>query len=76
MIHHCERGSATLAAVQMTPDGGAIYQSWQICGCVLAGLLEALGAPQREAVATAEQVDATGNAVMAAGGGIHLVGPE
>ncbi|PZG47455.1 hypothetical protein C1I98_13370 [Spongiactinospora gelatinilytica] len=76
MIHHCERGRATLAAVQMTPDGGAIYQSWQICGCVLAGLHETLGAPRHEAVATAEQVDATGHAVMAAGGGIHLERPE
>jgi hypothetical protein len=65
-------GEVTLSLVDKTADGGRTFQSWSICECSAARLRVALGTPQHEAVATAEAVRATGEAVLRQPGSVQL----
>ncbi|MEV4287415.1 hypothetical protein AB0K40_18065 [Nonomuraea bangladeshensis] len=57
-------GDATLALTEVNEDGSMLFQSWGICSCGLQQMREKLGPPRMESYATAEQVLATGLAVM------------
>jgi hypothetical protein len=66
-------GSVTLSLGADTPGGGLHYRSWTICECspLVRRLGEVLPEPQQESWATAEQVRATGAAVLDVPGVIH-----
>ncbi|GAA3832164.1 hypothetical protein GCM10022226_61720 [Sphaerisporangium flaviroseum] len=63
--------SATLS-LERTSDGGIIFQSWEICTCVLPQRRTRLGPPTSQVLATAEQAEATGRAVLSVDGPVHL----
>ncbi|MER7500499.1 hypothetical protein AB0L05_27955 [Nonomuraea pusilla] len=69
---HTGHGEATLALTEVHQDGAMLFQSWGICACLLGPLREQLGQPRMESYATAEQVLATGLAVMDVPGVTHL----
>lgn len=63
-IDHTGHGEATLALTEVDDDGAMLFQSWAVCACLLGPLREQLGQPRMESYATAEQVAATGRAVL------------
>lgn len=65
-----------LCLVTDTPDGGAHYRSWAICECsaLVQRLGQVLPEPASESWATAEQVRATGKAVLSVPGTIQMLG--
>jgi hypothetical protein len=68
-------GDVTLTLANGTPDGGTHYRSWDICECspLVRRLGEVLPEPQHETWATAEQVRATGEAVLSVPGIARLL---
>lgn len=68
MDEHDDHPSATLSLAERTTDGGMVFQSWEICACTLSQLRAQLGTPGSQALATAEQVEATGRAVLSVDG--------
>jgi hypothetical protein len=71
-------GDVTLSLAEVTAEGGYHHRSWTICECsaLVQRLAEVLPEPQQESWATAEQVRATGGAVLAVPGVIHLLSGE
>ncbi|MCK2219761.1 hypothetical protein MF672_039090 [Actinomadura sp. ATCC 31491] len=61
-----------LTLAEMQPDGGAVFQTWTICGCTVGRLRAHLGTPHQESVQTLESLRATGRAVLQTPGAIHL----
>jgi hypothetical protein len=68
---HTSHGDVAMSLAEKLPGGGILYQSWTICACHLATLRAKLGPPQHEAIAAAEQVEATGRAVLSVDSGTH-----
>jgi hypothetical protein len=68
-------GNVTLSLSAGTPGGGLHHRSWTICECsaLVRRLDVLLPEPQQESWATAEQVRATGEAVLSMPGVIHLL---
>jgi len=71
-------GDVTLSLTAETKDGGRHYRSWTICECseMVQRLDVILPEPQQESWLTAEQVRATGEAVLNVPGVIHLLSEE
>jgi hypothetical protein len=57
----------TLSLSTELADGGRAYDSWDLCECSVAGLRIRLGDPAHQALATAEQVRKTAQAVLDSG---------
>ncbi|MEU4406219.1 hypothetical protein AB0F88_16985 [Streptosporangium sp. NPDC023963] len=70
---HSEHTPGVLSITTMTSGGMQVHQSWQMCGCTLDDLREALGAPDHELMATGEQAQAAGRAIDAIPGITHFM---
>ncbi|MET8866475.1 hypothetical protein ABZW11_26355 [Nonomuraea sp. NPDC004580] len=60
-----------LTLAEMQPDGGALFQTWTVCGCSIGRLRTILGQPHQESMQTLETLRATGSAVKDIPGVIH-----
>ncbi|KAA9379669.1 hypothetical protein F5972_08430 [Microbispora cellulosiformans] len=69
---HAGCSEAVLSVTELQPDGGHLHQSWAVCGCVAGDLRAVLGVPLHQLLATREQADATGRAVLSVPGIVEL----
>lgn len=74
MSGHEGHGTVTLSLTEQLDGGGLLYQSWAVCACTLPAMRKQLGPPRNESMATAEQVEATGQAVLSVDSGARLSG--
>jgi hypothetical protein len=68
-------GELTLSMAELRADGSRLYQSWTVCSCIApqqrARWIQAMGAPEFETIASAENVEAVAGAVLAQPGSIQ-----
>ncbi|GII88252.1 hypothetical protein Ssi03_62420 [Sphaerisporangium siamense] len=69
---HADHGDVTLSLAEQLPDGGLLYQSWPICACTLEALRARLGPPRHQSLATREQVETTGRAILSVDSGLKM----